>query len=157
MQKTETERLYQQIADTIVEMIPEEWSRVLLYAQVDEESAIVYFYYFPKGKDTPEYSLDITGKWDVPPAEYNAVEKKLYDLFIGHWRETRAQGRQAWTNLTLKLDRRGRIEIDYDDSDKEESDAYEDLVIWKYRNLNIKPDGSNQRDAEIIRKYCQRQ
>lgn len=153
MQTTGMNRLYQQIADTVVEMIPEEWSRVLLYAQVNEESAIVYFYYYPKGNNSPEYSLDITGKWDVPAAEYSTLEKKLYDLFIGHWREARAQGLPAWTNLTLRLDRSGSIEIDYDDSDKESSDAYEDLVIWKYRNLDMKPDSSNKRDSDIIHKY----
>ncbi len=153
MQTSGMKHLYQQIADTIVEMIPEEWSRVLLYAQVNEESAIVYFYYFPKGKDAPEYSLDIARKWDVPAAEYNALEKKLYDLFIVHWREASKQGLPAWTNLTLRLDRSGSIEMDYDASDKENNDAYEDLVIWKYRNLNMKPDSSNQRDSDIIRKY----
>lgn len=135
MQKTEMERLYQPIADAIVEMIPEDWSRVLLYAQVNEESAIVFFYYYPQGSDTPEYSLDIAAKWDVPPRQYNELEKRLYGLFTELWRDFMAQGHRPWTNLTLVLDNGGDISVNYDYSDKENCDSYEDLVLWRKKHL----------------------
>lgn len=153
MQKTELDGLYQQITDAIVAMIPENWNRVLLYAQVGEESAMVYFYYYPDGKDTPQYSLDIAGKWDVDPAWYDALEKKLYDLFINLRRRFIELGHEPWTNLTLTLESDGRIGVDYDYADKESSDSYEDLIIWRYQNLKLMPDGSRERDAAIIRKY----
>lgn len=156
MRKTATDRLYQQIADAIVGMIPEDWGRVLLYAQVCEESAIVYFYYYPEGRETPEYSLDIAGKWDVDPAEYDALEKKLFGLFVELRRLFVVQGREPWTNLTMSLDRDGSVGVDYDYSDKESSDGYKDLIIWRYKNLGMRPDGERERDAEIIRNYLSR-
>jgi hypothetical protein len=40
-------KIYQQIGETIVEMIPEEWEKVYLYAEVSEGFSYVYFYYCP--------------------------------------------------------------------------------------------------------------
>ena len=36
---------YQQIADAVIEMVPEKWSLVKLYAEMWDDFSTIYFYY----------------------------------------------------------------------------------------------------------------
>ena len=41
------------IADTLLNIIPEEWDKVLVYSEVREEYERMYFYYYPKDELKP--------------------------------------------------------------------------------------------------------
>lgn len=45
MMETELNNLYKEIAETINEMIPEQWEKFWFYAQVSETGGGTYFYY----------------------------------------------------------------------------------------------------------------
>jgi uncharacterized protein (TIGR01741 family) len=157
MDTEKMEELYQQIGETLVEIIPEEWSKILLYAQVNEGSTSVYFYYYPMGKKEPEYCHDIHIKWDMPEDEYDRLEMKLFDLFNDLWNKFKTQKQEQWTNLTLTLESSGNIDINYDYTNVEDNDPYEDQVIWCYKNLGFMPDKSRKRDIQIIQEYLKKQ
>ncbi|GAF20179.1 hypothetical protein JCM19046_4885 [Bacillus sp. JCM 19046] len=42
------ETIYQKIANTLTTIIPEEWERVYVYAEMWEGYKRVFFYYYPK-------------------------------------------------------------------------------------------------------------
>ncbi|MBU5465777.1 antitoxin YezG family protein [Virgibacillus sp. MSJ-26] len=46
------QNIYQEIADTVNQMISEEWGKVYFYAQISETGLDIYFYY-----NTPENLL----------------------------------------------------------------------------------------------------
>lgn len=47
------EELYQQGATLVRRMIPEQWDKFYLYAEISEESQQVFFYYYPEGQQIP--------------------------------------------------------------------------------------------------------
>jgi hypothetical protein len=67
--ETQLGKLYQQIGETINEMIPEEWEKVYLYGEVGGGYCYAYFYYYPKNSISPAYFYDVTEKLNVPKNE----------------------------------------------------------------------------------------
>lgn len=53
-----------QIANILCEIIPEQWLKIYLYAEIHKNSGTVIFYYNNKDK-YPIYSLDISKKYNV--------------------------------------------------------------------------------------------
>ena len=72
-------KIYQQIGETIVEMIPEEWEKVYLYAEVSEGFSYVYFYYYPVNHSSPVYFLDIPEKFHISDTEFDEIRHQLFE------------------------------------------------------------------------------
>jgi len=53
------ESIYQKVAMQLNIIIPELWGKVIVYSEVDEYSDSTVFFYYPKNKQEPIYSLDI--------------------------------------------------------------------------------------------------
>ena len=103
------EQTYQQIASTLVSIIPEEWKRVLLYAEFREDYKKVFFYYYPEIGEEPVYSLDITELFNVNEDEFEGLEDELYKCFSRLYDEFKDQEQEQWTNLTFILDNTGKM------------------------------------------------
>lgn len=67
--------LYQTIAEQINEMIPAEWNKVALYAEILDDSREVYFFFNTKNSEEFIYSHDI-------PQHYQVSEQIYDDLLI---------------------------------------------------------------------------
>lgn len=131
--------LYQQIAEVVVDTIPEEWSSVYLYGEIVEGSQTAYFYYYPEGSDNPVYSHDITELFTVSEREYSGKWHQLVDLIQKLWGEFKDNDQELWTNLTLTLENTGKFKIDFNYDDLSNADAHERKTIWKYKYLGIMP------------------
>ncbi|MGZ0086032.1 immunity protein YezG family protein [Caldibacillus thermoamylovorans] len=81
METYKMEYIYQQIADILVNMIPEAWRKILLYAEFREGYKKIFFYYYPEKEGEPVYSLDITDLFDVDENEFDRLENELYSCF----------------------------------------------------------------------------
>lgn len=45
MKESKLNEYYQKIAQTVNEMIPEEWSKVILYGEINEGTGTAFFFY----------------------------------------------------------------------------------------------------------------
>ena len=113
------EKTYQEIVNVLVEIIPEDWSEIYLYAEYGEGYKKVFFYYYPTANEKPIYSLDIPHDFKVDVENHNIMRRKLYDLFEVLWMEFKEQDQEQWTLLTFILDNTGEMKIDY---------SYEDIA-----------------------------
>lgn len=147
------EKLYQQAANLVNEMIPEPWDKIYLYTEVSEDSRQVYFYYYPEGQEIPIYSLDITDKYEINEDKFNELDDLLYDCFTELWEEFKRNKQEVWTNLTFILDNTGKFKIEFGYEDLSEADLYESKVIWKYKYLGLRTKG--ERANKIIENYIQ--
>lgn len=153
MDEAKLERIYHQIAQTIVEMIPEEWEKVYLYGEVLEGVQSTYFYYYPYESDQPIYSLDIPELFDVEEEEYDQLKGQLYDLLRDLWNESKRDGNEVWTNLTLILDSSGKFKLEYGYEDLSETDHFVRSMIWRYNKLGILPKGDYA--TKILKEHLQ--
>ena len=67
-------KMYQEIANKINEMIPAEWEQVYTKAYIDDEGGEVLFYYTKPGDNDLHYYTNI-------PRDYNVSEKIFSDLW----------------------------------------------------------------------------
>ncbi|MED1124947.1 antitoxin YezG family protein [Bacillus atrophaeus] len=145
--------LYQKIAEQINEMIPAEWNKVALYAEILDDSREVYFFFNTINSEDFIYSHDIPEHYQVSKQIYDDLLIELQDLFDELRDEWKANNSDVWTNLTLKLDYTGKFSIDYDYENVIEStlDDYQRQMIWEYTNLGISP--MDKEDEEFVKNY----
>ncbi|MDR9798430.1 DUF600 family protein [Aeribacillus pallidus] len=135
METKKMEQIYQKIANTLVKMIPEDWSKVYLYAELREGYKKVFFYYYPENGVKPVYSLDINDLFYVNEEEYDGLENDLYNCFSKLREEFIEQDQEPWTNLTFILDNTGKMKINYGYEDISHLSPVEKQEKWEAEYL----------------------
>lgn len=147
--------LYNKIANNLNETIPEEWDKVYMYAEINEDMQRTFFNYYPKGSNESVYSLDIPEMFEVSEEEQDQLRYQLSDFLTELWQEFKNSKQDAWTNLTFILESTGKFKIDYDYTDLSEASPRKQHIIWDYKYLGIMP--KNDKDKKIIEEYLKTQ
>jgi uncharacterized protein (TIGR01741 family) len=129
------EVIYQKVAHILVEMIPEEWEKILLYAEVREGFSQVFFYYYPVNGEQPLYSLDIVDVFNIDKPLHRKLKQELYECFEELWNEFLVQDQELWTSLTFILDNKGRMKLNYGYDDISEISPDEKQDKWEAEYL----------------------
>ena len=145
--------LYQLISQKLNDIIPCEWTKIYLYAEVLDDSTMVLFHFRTLENNQIIYSQDIPSHYNVSKDIFKTLLRELRELFEELRTEDRNNNDDVWTNLTLTLDRSGEFQLDYnyDDILASELDGYERIAIWEYKNLGILPEDED--DKEFVINY----
>jgi uncharacterized protein (TIGR01741 family) len=136
LETKQTEVIYQKVAHILVDIIPEDWNNIILYAEVREGFSQVYFYYYPTNQEKPVYSLDIPDVFNIDKRLHKELKQELYECFEELWNEFKVQEQDQWTNLTYILDNTGRMKLNY---------GYDDIS-------HISPDEKQEKwEAEYLK------
>jgi uncharacterized protein (TIGR01741 family) len=160
MNTEKLESIYKKIAIQLNNSIPEPWEKVMVYSEVDEFSDSTVFFYYPKNKREPVYSLDIEDMEGIDEDEIDHQLNILDNITRELWEEFKRNKQEPWTNLTFKLHSTGKFDIEFDYTKLEEENDYnhyERLIIWKYKNLGIFPDENKESDIKLISEYINTQ
>lgn len=134
--------LYQQIAETVNEMIQEDWLEFYFYAQISDDGGGIYFFYLPEtNPERYEYSLEIPLKYQVNEREFKLNKRKLL-LLAEQMRDIfKDNGQELWYSFTLNLERTGKLKVHFDYTKWFDTNYSfsEQLIIWKYKYLNETP------------------
>ncbi|KNH10460.1 MULTISPECIES: immunity protein YezG family protein [Priestia] len=148
------QNLYQEIAETVNNMIPEEWEKFYFYAQISEDGGGTYFFYNqPEDKKTYHYSLEITERFAVSEMKFNEQEDKLFDL-SSELREVFDEYNQdLWYSFTMSLDSEGNFSVSFDYTNWFNTDYgfLEQLKIWKFKYLREIP--TDEKTKNLIDQY----
>lgn len=152
----ETEKigeLYQKIAEDLSKMIPSQWEQIVLYAEILDDSANIYFYFTTPNSSDYLFSHYIPEHFDVGEEIYDQLLIELQELFEELKEEFKLGNQDIWTNLTLKLENTGKFSIDYNYEDVllSELDDLQRRDVWKYQNLGILP--KDEDDKEFVINY----
>ncbi|MCE5287478.1 MAG: antitoxin YezG family protein [Pelosinus sp.] len=131
------EKLYPKIAKVLVDIIPEDWDKVYLYAEIREGYRQVFFYYYPEKSNSPIYSLDITDKFNINEKQFDERETQLYNCFSELRKEFEIQKQELWTNLTFILDSTGKMKLDYGYEDLSQISPVEKQDKWEAKYLSM--------------------
>ncbi|AVB10418.1 DUF600 family protein [Bacillus velezensis] len=145
--------LYQKIAEHLNEMIPSQWKKIILYAEILDDSADIYFYFTTPNNSDYLFSHYIPEQFNVSEEIYDQLLIELQELFEELKEEFKLGNQDIWTNLTLKLENTGKFSIDYNDDDvlSSELDDLQRRDVWKYQNLGILP--ADEEDRKFIEEY----
>jgi uncharacterized protein (TIGR01741 family) len=134
MNKMETQkmdRIYEEIANKLVTIIPEEWKKIYLYVEIGHGYKIMFFYYYPLADKEPVYSLDIPDKFVMDEEKFNDLENDLLNLFSALQSGFVAQHQEKWTNLTYMLDNTGAMNVRLGYQDLSQIDPVEKQEQWE--------------------------
>ncbi|MFU2199752.1 TIGR01741 family protein [Bacillus subtilis] len=153
METKKMQDLYQLISQKLNDIIPCEWTKIYLYAEVLDDSTMVLFHFRTLENNQIIYSQDIPSHYNVSKDIFKTLLRELRELFEELRTEHRNNNDDVWTNLTLTLDRSGEFQLDYnyDDILASELDGYERIAIWEYKNLGILPEDED--DKEFVINY----
>ncbi|MEO3944231.1 immunity protein YezG family protein [Gorillibacterium sp. CAU 1737] len=143
--------LYEAYAGAIVDMIPEKWSRLLLYGEIAPGVAKQFFFYYPQDSKEPIHCHDIPELFHLNQNAFDDYWYRSVDVLRTLHKEWEASGESAWTNLTLSLDRTGHFKIDYDYSDLSQADDHKRTILWCYKHLGETP--SHPHDKAFLDKH----
>ncbi|MDG5471425.1 DUF600 family protein [Jeotgalibacillus sp. ET6] len=135
METNQVELIYQKIANVLIDMIPEQWDKIVLYAEVREGFSQVYFYYYPKDHEKPVYSLDIPDRFNVDKHEYREMKQELYKCFEEIWNEFKVQDQEQWESATFILNNAGQMKLNYGYDDLSQISPEEKQEKWETEYL----------------------
>ncbi|WP_054024971.1 immunity protein YezG family protein [Bacillus sp. FJAT-28004] len=141
-----TEELYQLIGNNLVGIIPDEWDKIYLYAEILPDSRIVYFYYKSTKKNSLIHCHNIPDVYGVDSRIYDQLFIELEENFVNLNAESCKNSLQPWTNLTMFLDQSGKFNVDYN-YDEILLSPNRQRTIWKYEVLGIYPTDEFQRET----------
>lgn len=160
MKTEKLENIYRKVAIQLNNTIPESWEKVMVYSEVSEYSDSTVFFYYPKNKNEPIYSLNIEDMEGIDEDEIDHQLNNLDSIFRELWEEFKENKQRPWTNLTFEFHSTGKFDIEFDYTILEEENTYnhyERLIIWKYKNLGIFPNEERESDVKLIREYINTQ
>ncbi|MCW1928970.1 immunity protein YezG family protein [Bhargavaea beijingensis] len=131
MTTEQIDKCYEEIAQQIIEMIPEEWSTVKLYAESWPGYSTVYFYYDPVSNTHPILNLDIPDLFSVDPDDFILQKRQLRRTVLDLQQMFSEQEMETWTNFTFILNHDGTFKAEYGYEDLTELDPGEKREAWK--------------------------
>ncbi len=145
--------IYQEIGTRVDEIIPGDWEKIYLYAEVLNDSTEVFFYFSIPTKEGFVYSNVIPKVYNVDRKIYKELLFELFDKFEELREEFRKNEQELWTNLTLTIENSGKFKIEYNYEDilSFEIGSMDRQIIWMYKNLGILPD--NEIDKKFLDNY----
>ncbi|MCM3108463.1 TIGR01741 family protein [Bacillus velezensis] len=145
--------LYQIIGEKLNDIIPCEWTKIYLYAEVLDDSTMVLFHFKTPEKRQLIYSQDIPVRYSVSKDSFKTLLREIRELFDELRAEHKNNNDQVWTNLTLTLESNGQFQLDYNDDDilASELDGYQRIALWEYKTLGILPE--DEEDQEFLISY----
>ncbi|MFU0818182.1 TIGR01741 family protein [Staphylococcus warneri] len=141
-------KMYQEIANHINEMIPTEWEQIYTMAYIDEEGGEVFFNYTIPGSDDLHYYTDIPKDYNVSEKIFSKLSFTLYKLFK-RLRELFIENNQeAWTSCEFDFNNEGKLNVTFDYIDWKNSEfgplARENY--YEYRKFGIIPKYEYERE-----------
>ncbi|WP_329767500.1 antitoxin YezG family protein [Bacillus nitratireducens] len=153
METKKMDIIYQEIGTRVDEIIPGDWEKIYLYAEVLNDSTEVFFYFSIPTKEGFVYSNVIPKVYNVDRKIYKELLFELFDKFEELREEFRKNEQELWTNLTLTIENSGKFKIEYNYEDilSFEIGSMDRQIIWMYKNLGILPD--NEIDKKFLDNY----
>ncbi|MFA1782182.1 TIGR01741 family protein [Bacillus velezensis] len=145
MENKKMQDLYQIIGEKLNDIIPCEWTKIYLYAEVLDDSTMVLFHFKTPEKRQLIYSQDIPVRYSVSKDIFKTLLREIRELFDELRAEHKNNNDQVWTN--------GQFQLDYNDDDilASELDGYQRIALWEYKTLGILPE--DEEDQEFLISY----
>ncbi|MCM2988268.1 antitoxin YezG family protein [Bacillus safensis] len=147
----ELEQYYKKIAETTDKMIPVEWDKVWMYAEVLDDSSGITFYFTEPNNEERVYGHDIPKQYGVSKSLYKHLFVELCETFEELKNEYIKNDLGAWTTATLQLERAGEFSIDYgyEDVYSLSIDHIQRRAVWKYETFGFLPDDEEDKEAVL--------
>ena len=153
------QKLYGQLANHIINMIPTKWVELSFLGDVGIEGKKITAIFYFKEEESGEFvrSLDIVEKYNIPKENLDQLQFDLYKMVLEIYKWFRDDEQELWEQITLNLTNGGKLKVDYHYdviTDDIEDDHLRRELIWAYDNFGDIPTESSYL-REIVEDYIQ--
>ncbi|MGG3574198.1 immunity protein YezG family protein [Bacillus gobiensis] len=146
----ELNKLYEQIAQHVNDMIPIEWSEFYFNGEVKDKEGGVFFFFTPvDSKDEPVYSHDIPDLYQINEKAYDEELHKLFELTVKLQQVFIENDQEPWFSVTLLVNDTGKLNVHFDYTNWHDSEfgptARIEYFEYKYLSKN-----KEQLDLDLI-------
>ena len=135
-------KMYQEIANKINEMIPVEWERVYTMAYMNEESEEVFFNYTTPGSEELHYYTAIPKEHSVSKKIFDGLLDELYECFEKLRDLFKEENQEPWTSCEFDFNNEGKLNVSfgYIDWKKSEFGHLARVFYHQYKKSGILPE-----------------
>ena len=135
-------KMYQEIANKINEMIPVEWERVYTMAYMNEESEEVFFNYTTPGSEELHYYTAIPKEHSVSKKIFDELLDELYESFEKLRDLFKEENQEPWTSCEFDFNNEGKLNVSfgYIDWKKSEFGHLARVFYHQYKKSGILPE-----------------
>ncbi|MCP1530054.1 immunity protein YezG family protein [Bacillus sp. FSL W8-0920] len=147
----ELEINYKKIAESINELIPCDWDKVWMYAEILDDSAEIVFYFNEQNEKEYVNGHQIPHKYNVSKSTYIHLLYELSEIFEELKKTYIQNDLGAWTTATLQLDVSGKFTIDfgYEDVYSLGIDNIQRIAVWEYETFGFLPEDEEDKEAVL--------
>lgn len=142
------EQIYKTIMDKMDIILPNEWSKLVIGANIENNSYEIFFYIYNTNDEKPISGYDLPG---VEEDEIDDLMDYIYEILMLQLKELSDKGKELWKTITIVLDRNSIVDIEYGYNSIEDMYAYK--TIWKYKYLNIQPIENESYANKVLNDY----
>ena len=113
-------------------VMPKKWHKVILYAEISENSYDISFYCFIDGIKEPVQCYNLE-KYGIKEAKIDQAFEKINEVLKPFWKE--AEEKDKWTNCTFTLFDDDKFNFDLDNTDLINY-CYEYREQWRQKYIN---------------------
>ena len=110
----ELNKLYNEIAQQVNDMIPIDWVNFYFNGEVREEEGGVFFFFTPKGEDQHVFSHYIPKFYSVDKRVYNKDLQKLFNLTVELQKVFTENNQEPWFSVALLVNDAGKLNVHFD-------------------------------------------
>lgn len=107
------DELYQEIADVLVEIVPERWSKIYMNAQVNGMDSKAFIYYYPAKSEEAVFGENIPVNFKAYKELYPQLLEELEITCSQLWFAVKEDEGDAFTNVIYMLNNDGEIDVTY--------------------------------------------
>jgi uncharacterized protein (TIGR01741 family) len=144
----ELNKLYEQIAQHVSDMIPVEWNEFYFNGEVKDEEGGVFFFFTPVDINADAvYSHDIPDLYQINENAYDEELNKLFELTVKLQQVFIENDQEPWFSVTLLVNDTGKLKVHFDYTNWHESEFGPTARIeyFEYKYLN-----NEQVDLDLI-------
>lgn len=147
-------KYYNEIAQKLDEMIPGEWTRIVMYAEELGDVRSACFYFYTKDKNI-HYSGDIPKEYNVSEDTFDTILEQLWAINKNLWLQFKNAGEDTWCTITFYLDSNWKFKTKFEYEMDIEIGDYERKIRWAYNELGVIP--KSEYAKELLEEYLKGQ
>ena len=124
------------IANKLQVILPQNWNKVVFYAEITDDSYEMFYYVYTLDSDKPIQCYDLPDKYVIDEEQIDSVFDELFEPLRDERNQLVLEGKDAWTNYTLTFSDDGSFKVDYDFTSLTDG-GYEYRKTWKQKYIDI--------------------
>lgn len=148
-------KYYSMIANQLNEIIPVEWTKIIMHGEKIGSLSGTSFYFYAKEDNKVYYSGSIPEDFSVSRDVFKKLLRELRSIIRDLWKEFKDAGEECWYTITFTLEEDWKFKVKFGYELDEEIGDFEREIIWAYNEVGVMPKADYGKN--VLMQYLEKQ